>query len=100
MEIPDQYCSPFHESSNRPHLIVGCEPTPIAAALFVCVVIGFSAPKWWGIAGAVFLFLFLRQILREMAKEDPILLTVHHESQRYNRGFWTAKPRQAHRWRS
>ena len=46
------------------------------------------------------LFLFLRQILREMAKDDPQLLKVHHESQRYNQGFWTAKPMRAQRWRN
>jgi type IV secretory pathway TrbD component len=100
MQVPDLCCTPFHESSNRPHLIVGCEPTAIAAALVICIVIGFSVPTWWGIGGTVFLFLFLRQILREMAKDDPMLLTVHHESQRFNRGFWTAKPLRMHKWRS
>ena len=100
MEIPDIYCARFHESSNRPHLLLGCEPTAIAGAFVICVMIAFSVPKWWGIGTAVFLFLFLRQVLREMAKEDPQLISVHHESQRYNQGFWTAKPMRVNRWRS
>jgi type IV secretory pathway TrbD component len=100
MDVPQIYCAPFHESSNRPHLLVGCEPTAIAVAFVLCVVIGYSCPTWWGIGGAVFLFLFLRQVLREMAKEDPQMLTVHHESQRYNQEFWTAKPSRAQRWRT
>jgi type IV secretory pathway TrbD component len=100
MEIPAHYCAPFHESSNRPHLLLGCEPTAIAAAFVLCVVIAWSFLTWWGLGGAVFLFLFLRQGLREMAKDDPILLTVHSNSQRYNRGFWTAKPLRAPRWRT
>ena len=27
MQVPEVYCAPFHESSNRPHLMLGCEPT-------------------------------------------------------------------------
>ena len=100
MDTPAQYCAPFHESSNRPHLLLGCEPTAIAGALVLCVVIGYSFLTWWGIGGAAFLFLFLRQGLREMAKDDPIMLRVHANSQRYNQGHWTAKPVRAPRWRT
>jgi type IV secretory pathway TrbD component len=100
MQVPEVYCAPFHESSNRPHLMLGCEPTALAAAFVVSIIIGFSVPTWWGDGGTAFLFLFLRQILREMAKEDPRLISVHHESQRYNQGFWSAKPLRARRWRS
>ncbi len=99
MEIPDLYCAPFHESSNRPHLLLGCEPTAIAAAFVLCIVVGLSIPTFWGIAGSVFLFFFLRELLREMAKEDPYMISVHYESQRYNQSFWTAKPMRARRWR-
>lgn len=100
MEVPDLYCAPFHESSNRPHLMLGCEPTALAVAFVVSVVIGFSVPTWWGVGGAVLLFLSLRLLLREMAKQDPHMLAVHHESQRYNQGFWAAKSLRVHRWRS
>ena len=98
MQIPEIYCAPFHESSNRPHLMLGCEPTALAAVFVVSLILGFSIPTWWGIGGSVFLFLFLRQVLREMAKEDPHLISVHHESQRYNQGFWTAKALRARGW--
>ena len=80
--------------------MLGCEPTALAAVFVACIIIGFSVPTWWGIGLTVFLFLFLREVLRGMAKEDPRLISVHHESQRYNRAFWTAKPQKAQRWRT
>lgn len=98
MQIPEQYCADFHESANRPHLLVGCEPTPIFVAFVFSVILGFSIPTWWGISGAVVSFLFLREVFRAMAKHDPLFMTVHHESQRYNQRAWTAKPIRA--WRS
>ncbi len=100
METPDLYSAHFHESSNRPHLMLGCEPTALALVLVLSTVIGYSVPAWWGIEGAIFLFLFLRQVLRAMAKEDARMLSLHSESQRYNQGFWTAKRTRAPRWRS
>ncbi len=100
MDIPALYCTPFHESSNRPHLIAGCEPAAIGVAFVLCLILIISVPTWWGIGGAVFLFLFLRQVLREMAKDDPQMLKVHHEAQRYNQGVWTAKAVREQRWRS
>lgn len=100
MDIPAYYCAPFHESSNRPHLLLGCEPSAIAALFLGCVVLCFSVPTWWGIGGTVVVFVFLRQVLREMAQTDPYLITVHHESQRYNQGFWTAKSLSKRLWRS
>ena len=72
-EIPPQFCARFRESANRPHLLLGCEPTAIAAAFVLCVVIGYSAPTLWGIGGAISLFFVLRHGLRAMAAEDPIL---------------------------
>ena len=100
MEIDIRYCAEFHESANRPHLLVGCEPTPIVLAFVIAVVLGYSAPTWWGISGSALLFLFLREVLRGMAKEDPIFMGIHFESQRYNQGAWTAKPKRAATWRS
>jgi type IV secretory pathway TrbD component len=98
VEIPPQFCARFRESANRPHLLLGCEPTAIAAAFVLCVIIGYSAPTLWGIGSAVVLFFLLRHGLRAMAAEDPILIGIHHASQRYHQGFWTAKPRERHRW--
>lgn len=100
VEIPRQFCERFRQSANRPHLLMGCEPTALAAALIVCVIIGYSVPNVWGITGAITLFIVLRHVLHFMASEDPLLITVHHNSQRYRQGFWTAKPRERYRWRS
>jgi len=100
VEIPDNCHAPFHESALRSHLLAGCEPTAIFVVFVVCVILGFSVPTIWGIFGDVLLFVFCRQVLVEMAKQDPKLITVHHEKQRYNQGVWTAKPQVAVRWRS
>lgn len=90
MDIPEQYCAAFHESCNRPHLMLGCDPAGLALAFIVSVVVAYSLLTWWGSLGALSLFLFLRLVLRELAKEDPRMLRVYYEAQRYNQGFWTA----------
>lgn len=100
MDVPTNFCARFHESSNRPHLILGCEPTAIMLVFALSIVIVFSVPNRYGIGFSIGLFVFLRKMLQEMAKDDPRLITVHHNSQRYNAGFWTAKPRRPKRWRN
>ncbi len=100
MDIPEVYCSRFHESANRPHLLLGCEPKALAVAFFLCLITGYSLLTWWGILGSIVLFLLLRQGLQELAKQDPIFLNVYDEARRYKKGFWTAKPIRAVRWRS
>jgi hypothetical protein len=42
IEIPAHFCAKFRQSANRPHLLIGCEPTAIALALIVSVIIGYS----------------------------------------------------------
>jgi type IV secretory pathway TrbD component len=100
IEIPAQFCAKFRQSANRPHLLMGCEPTAIALALIVSVIIGYSAPTLIGIGSAVALFLFLRHVLRQMAVEDPMLISIHHSSQRYRQKVWTAKPTRHAVWRA
>jgi hypothetical protein len=46
------------------------------------------------------LFFLLRHLLQEMAQKDPHLIAVHHESQRYRQGFWTAKRLRVQHWRT
>lgn len=90
MDIPDQYCAAFHESANRPHLMLGCEPAGLVLAFIGCVVLAYSILAWWGLLLAMVLFFFLRLVLREMAKQDPQMLRMYYEAQRYNQGFWMA----------
>jgi type IV secretory pathway TrbD component len=97
-EIPAQFCAKFRESANRPHLLMGCEPTAIAAVFVLCVIVAFSVPTFKGIGIAIALFFVLRYGLRTLAAEDPKLIGIHHQSQRYSQRFWTAKPRRPHRW--
>jgi type IV secretory pathway TrbD component len=99
MKVAAQFRAKFHESANRPHVLLGCEPTAITAAFVLCVIVAYSAPTLWGIGIAIILFFLMRLGLRAMADEDPILIRVHYEAQRYQQGFWTAKPKQPHRWK-
>jgi type IV secretory pathway TrbD component len=99
IEIPAQFCAKFRQSANRPHLLMGCEPTAIAGALIVSVIIGYSAPNLIGIGLAIALFVFLRHLLRQMAVEDPMLISIHANSQRYRQKVWTAKPKRCPLWR-
>ncbi len=100
IEIPAQFCAPIRQSANRPHLLVGCEPTAIMLALVLCIIIGYSVPTVYGIGGAIVLFFFLRHLLQEMAQKDPNLIAVHKESQRYQQGFWTANRLRVRLWRT
>ena len=100
IQIPAQFCAPIRQSANRPHLLVGCEPTALMLALVLCIIVGYSVPTVYGIGGAIFLFFLLLHLLQEMAQKDPHLIAVHHESQRYRQGFWTAKRLRVQRWRT
>src|SRR4051812_27223794 len=93
MEIPEQFCAAFHESSNRAHLILGCE-----TKLIVLDGLGFLVTAWsfmpnlWGVVFSGAVFFFVWQMLRLMAKQDPIYSAVYKEAQRYGQGFWPARP--------
>jgi type IV secretory pathway TrbD component len=100
IQVPAQFCAPIRQSANRPHLLVGCEPTALMLALVLCIIVGYSVPTVYGIGGAIFLFFLLRHLLQEMAQKDPHLIAVHHESQRYRQRFWTAKRLRVQRWRT
>jgi type IV secretory pathway TrbD component len=97
-EIPAQFRAKFRESANRPHLLMGCEPTAIAAVFVLCVIVAFSVPTLKGVFTAIALFFLCRYGLRALAAEDPKLIGIHHRNQRYAQRFWTAKSRRPHRW--
>ena len=100
IQVPAQFCASIRQSANRPHLLVGCEPTAIMLALVLCIIVGYSVPTLYGIGSAILLFFLLRHLLQEMAQKDPHLIAVHHESQRYRQGFWTAKRLRVYHWRT
>jgi type IV secretory pathway TrbD component len=100
MDIPEIYCERFHESANRPDLIAGCEGSALGLLFVLTLILIICLPHWWGIAGSILLFLFLRGWLRDLAKKDPQFFAVYLESQRYNGGFWTAKPQTKRTWRT
>jgi type IV secretory pathway TrbD component len=66
IQIPAQFCARIRQSANRPHLLVGCEPTALMLALVLCIIVGYSVPTWYGVGGAILLFFVLRQLLQEM----------------------------------
>jgi type IV secretory pathway TrbD component len=99
-EIPAQFRAKFRESANRPHLLMGCEPTAIATVFVLSVIVAFSVPTFKGVGLAIALFFVLRYGLRTLAAEDPKLIGIHHHSQRYAQRFWTARSKHPHRWAS
>jgi type IV secretory pathway TrbD component len=99
-EVPAEFRAKIRESANRPNLLMGCEPTAIAAVFVLCVIVAFSVPTLKGAFTAIALFFLCRYGLRALATEDPKLIGIHHNNQRYQQRFWTAKPRRPYLWRS
>jgi type IV secretory pathway TrbD component len=95
------FAVPFRESANRPHLVVGCEPLPIMAALVLCVITAFSLVSLWGIVLSIGMFTFLRTLLRDLAEKDPNFFAKHRENQRYNKQvIWLSKGSYPQYWRT
>jgi type IV secretory pathway TrbD component len=89
-EIPFEYCAPIRESANRPHLLMGCEPFLVGAAVFVAVVWVLSLWSLIGVVTGAVVFLFLIQTFRQMAKKDPYWMRIWFDGKRWIQGWWPA----------
>jgi hypothetical protein len=45
IQIPAQFCARIRQSANRPHLLVGCEPTALMLALVLCIIVGYPMTR-------------------------------------------------------
>jgi len=83
---------PFHESANRPQLLMGGDRELILVSAILAAMLVFAVMKWWSIIAGLILWLITVGVLVRMAKVDPLLRHVYIRHIRY-RGFYPAKSR-------
>ena len=85
----------FHQSANRPHLLLGCDRELALFAIFVCALLAFTLMSLWGVFIAAIVWSVFMGVLSRMAKSDPMLRQVYIRHVKY-RPFYPAKsPRNA-----
>jgi len=83
---------PFHESANRPQLLMGGDRELILVSAILAAMLVFAVMKWWSILGGLVLWLIAVGVLARMAKVDPLLRHVYIRHIGY-RDFYPAKSR-------
>ena len=68
---------PFHESANRPQLLMGGDRELILVSAILAAMLVFAVMKWWSILGGFVLWLIAVGVLARMAKVDPLLRHVY-----------------------
>lgn len=90
MDAPRQI--PFHESANRPNLLLGGDRELVLVFAILAAMLVFAVMKWWSVVAGVGLWLTAVGVLARMGKADPLLRQVYLRHIRY-RGFYPAKSR-------
>lgn len=80
----------FHQSANRPHLLVGGDRELVLVSGILAAILIFAVMTWWSIVAGVVLWLVAVAVLARMAKVDPLLRHVYVRHIRY-RAFYPAK---------
>jgi len=83
---------PFHESANRPHLLMGGDRELVLVSAILAAMLVFAVMKWWSILAGLIFWLVAVGVLARMAKADPLLRHVYLRHIRY-RSFYPAKSR-------
>ena len=83
---------PFHESANRPNLLLGGDREMVLVFAILAAMLVFAVMKWWSVVGGVVLWLTAVGVLARMGKVDPLLRQVYIRHIRY-RNFYPAKSR-------
>ena len=90
MDAPRQV--PFHESANRPNLLLGGDRELVLVFAILAAMLVFAVMKWWSVVAGVVLWLTAVGVLARMGKADPLLRQVYLRHIRY-RAFYPAKSR-------
>ena len=90
MEAPRQV--PFHESANRPNLLLGGDRELVLVFAILAAMLVFAVMKWWSVLAGIALWLMSVAVLARMGKADPLLRQVYLRHIRY-RSFYPAKSR-------
>ena len=83
---------PFHESANRPNLLLGGDREMVLASAILAAMLVFAVMKWWSVFPGVLLWLAAVAVLARMGKADPLLRQVYVRHIKY-RSFYPAKSR-------
>ena len=83
---------PFHESANRPNLLLGGDRELVLVFAILAAMLVFAVMKWWSVVAGVVLWLMAVAVLARMGKADPLLRQVYVRHIRY-RDFYPAKSR-------
>ncbi len=83
---------PFHESANRPNLLLGGDREMVLVFAILAAMLVFAVMKWWSVVAGVVLWLTAVGVLARMGKADPLLRRVYIRHIRY-RDFYPAKSR-------
>jgi type IV secretion system protein VirB3 len=90
MEAPRQV--PFHESANRPNLLLGGDRELVLVFAILAAMLVFAVMKWWSVLAGIALWLMSVAVLARMGKADPLLRQAYLRHIRY-RSFYPAKSR-------
>jgi type IV secretory pathway TrbD component len=83
---------PFHESANRPNLLLGGDRELVLVFAIMAAMLVFAVMKWWSVLAGIALWLTGVGVLARMGKADPLLRHVYLRHIRY-RSFYPAKSR-------
>ena len=83
---------PFHESANRPNLLLGGDRELVLVAAVLAAMLVFAVLKWWSVLAGIGLWVVFVSLLARMGKADPLLRHVYLRHIRY-RQFYPAKSR-------
>ena len=83
---------PFHQSANRPHLLLGGDRELVLVAGVLAAMLIFAVMTWWSMIAGLVLWLAAVAVLARMGKVDPLLRHVYIRHVRY-RPFYPAKSR-------
>jgi type IV secretion system protein VirB3 len=90
METPREM--PFHQSANRPHLLLGGDRELVLVSGVLAAMLIFAVMTWWSMIAGLVLWLAAVAVLARMGKVDPLLRHVYIRHVRY-RSFYPAKSR-------
>jgi type IV secretion system protein VirB3 len=90
METPREV--PFHDSANRPNLLLGGDRELVLVFAILAAMLVFAVMKWWSVLAGIALWLAAVAVLARMGKVDPLLRHVYVRHIRY-RDFYPAKCR-------
>jgi len=83
---------PFHQSANRPHLLLGGDRELVLISGVLAAMLIFAVMTWWSIVAGLVLWLAAVAVLARMGRVDPLLRHVYVRHVRY-RAFYPAKSR-------